>query len=584
MGASGMTAAQTARAANPELSSRGLAKALRADLSQRGRGGRKKSEPCGRRRPAKEDSTGAAQDASWKVGASETSHGQTVTGTLVGRSHAVTGDEPSTCRDVTGTEYMGADIFREFCQADPGKAVRRVGVSPTSRGNQVTGNEVGRSAKVTGDEPGTCKRVTGSEYVGADQSEAFCGIRPEPGPSRMTAAETRHGKPVTGNNVGRSDQVTGDESGADRELTGTQYVLPGSAGGPAKVGASATLRGGAVTGTLVGRRTQMTGDEPGSCRDVTGDEYIGQEQFRDFCAATPTPDDHKVGVSRTLQGETVTGTQTGRSGRVTGDEPGTCKAISGTPYAGAEQYSGFCDTASANLAAARMQRPKRLAGAAMTGQQPSVGGKTTGDKKGACEPVSGTPYIGVDQVAAACPATAAEPGSPDFPQTLQNPPWGQFSIEAPSHATKGSAAAQSGVTGSNYGQGHITGPFGMAPGKVTGTEEARFGRGASAASALPATAEPVDGRVKSRVSGEGISAGLKITGDDWDRGDHVTGTEGASAKRRNPTQRGGPMSAMAPLRVGSRNADIAEPVSKVTGGSGNTDKGSLITYSGGARG
>jgi hypothetical protein len=29
---------------------------------------------------------------------------------------------------------------------------------------------------------------------------------------------------------------------------------------------------------------------------------------------------------------------------------------------------------------------------------------------------------------------------------------------------------------------------------------------------------------------------------------------------------------------------VPVPVSKVTGGSGNTDKGSLITYSGGARG
>ena len=37
-------------------------------------------------------------------------------------------------------------------------------------------------------------------------------------------------------------------------------------------------------------------------------------------------------------------------------------------------------------------------------------------------------------------------------------------------------------------------------------------------------------------------------------------------------------------RVGSRNEDLAEPVSKVTGGSGNSGKGSLITYSGGARG
>jgi hypothetical protein len=34
----------------------------------------------------------------------------------------------------------------------------------------------------------------------------------------------------------------------------------------------------------------------------------------------------------------------------------------------------------------------------------------------------------------------------------------------------------------------------------------------------------------------------------------------------------------------ARPEDVPVPVSKVTGGSGNTEKGSLITYSGGARG
>ena len=33
-----------------------------------------------------------------------------------------------------------------------------------------------------------------------------------------------------------------------------------------------------------------------------------------------------------------------------------------------------------------------------------------------------------------------------------------------------------------------------------------------------------------------------------------------------------------------RNEEVTLPVSKVTGSSGNTEKGSLITYSGGARG
>lgn len=578
---SGMSEAQTARAANPQLSGRELARALRDQRSRRGGAGQKKSAPSGRQR--KKPATGGAQDASWKVGASQTSHDQTITGTMVGRDAAVTGDEPSTCRTITGTEYLGADMFREFCQAEPPKAQRRGGLSATSRGNAVTGNEVGRSEKVTGDEPGTCKRVTGSEYIAAGQAEAFCGTKPQPGPVRLTRAETRKGKAVTGDNVGASKNVTGAEAGAERQLTGTQYMQLGERGNvPPKVGASATLRGGSVTGTMVGRGAKTTGDEPGACRNITGDDYVGQEQYQDFCAATPKADDRKVGVSKTLAGEAVTGTMTGRSGKVTGDEPGTCKAITGTPYAGSEQYEGYCEAPAQEQARARMTAARRNFGSAMTGQQPGIDGKMTGAEKGACETVSGTPYVGSDQAAVACPAVAAEPGAPDFPQPIGGAPWKDFSVEPPAHAAD-LAAASSAVTGSQYEHGRITGPFGMADGKVTGTEQARFGRGASRADDVPPAVEQhTDGRIKSRITGEGQDAGSKVTGDDWDRGDRVTGTEGASATVRNQSRRGAPMGAM-----GARAATPAEapaPVSRVTGSSGNTETGSLVTYSGGARG
>jgi hypothetical protein len=579
----GMSAAASARAANPNLSSRELAQALREQRSRNGKTGEKKSEPCGRMRPNKQTAAAAAQDAPWKVGASETSHGQTVTGTMVGRSESVTGDEPSTCRPVTGTEYMGADIFRKFCQADSGKSPRKVGISPTSRGNRVSGSEVGRSAKVTGDEPGTCKRVTGDEYVGARQSEIFCGTKAETAPAKITSSNTRKGKTVTGNNVGRSGKVTGDETGAKRELTGTQYMQRSNGKAPGKVGSSATLRGGAVTGTMIGRSERVTGDEPGSCRNVTGDDYIGQEQYSGFCKATPAPTDRKVGASQTLKGKAVTGTMTGRGEKVTGDEPGTCKAVTGTPYAGAEQYQAYCKSDDANLAAARSRRQRATPGAAMTGQQPGIGGRLTGAAKGACEPLTGTPYVGADQYARACPASPAEPNSPDYPQPMSGVPWGKFSVEAPSHASQ-TDAVHAAVTGTQYEQGHITGPFGKASGKVTGTEEARFGQGNGAtAPAIPASSELVEGRVKSRITGEGMDT-VRITGDDWDRGDTVTGTEGSSAMRRNLTRRG-QMTAMAmEQQVIKRNEELPVPTSKVTGGSGNTEKGALVTYSGGARG
>ena len=95
---------------------------------------------------------------------------------MVGRSASVTGDEPSTCRAITGTEYLGADIFRDFCQTDPAPSTaKKVVVTTTSHGNAVSGNRIGRGEKVTGNEPGTCKHVTGNEYISAEQQQGYCG-------------------------------------------------------------------------------------------------------------------------------------------------------------------------------------------------------------------------------------------------------------------------------------------------------------------------------------------------------------------------------------------------------------------------
>jgi Carboxysome shell peptide mid-region len=586
---SGFSAAQTARAANPGLSSRELAQTLRESRSRTGKSG-KKSEPCGRKRLNKSDN-GAAKDAPWKVGESETAHGQTLTGTMVGRSQSVTGDEASTCRNVTGTEYMGADVFREFCKTDttPSTA-RKVNVTTTSHGNAVSGDRVGRGKNVTGNEAGTCKSVTGDEYTSAEQSQGYCGEFAKKSPRKVSMVETMKGEAVTGTNVGRSEKVTGDESGMSRSLTGTQYTKPEEIGNaPAKVGASTTLRGGSVTGTTVGRRERMTGDEAGSCRNVTGDDYVGQEQYNGFCSATAdAPTDQKVGVSTTGKGLSVTGTMTGRAGQVTGNEPGSCKAVTGTPYGGAEQAENFCQAEDVAMASARNRQLRSTPAMPLTGIQPGVSGVMTGADKGACEQISGTPYVGADQFADACPSTPATTASPDFPQAMGGDPVGQqFSISTPSGGAA-AATGSTGVTGKQNAQSHITGPFGMATGKVTGTEDARFGKGnVNSTEMRPEPVAQVDGRDKTRISGEGQDTGLNITGDDWGRGKHVTGTEGMSSTKRNPTIRASnSMAAMKEMAAiaQKRNEEIAIPNSKVTGGSGNTDKGSLITYSGGARG
>ena len=185
----------------------------------------------------------AAADAHWKVGESTTTGGQTVTGTQANRSVKTTGNEASTCRSITGTEYLGAEVFQTFCQTAPAATTpAKVRVTATSHGNRVTGNEVGRSEKVTGDEPGTCKSVTGTEYISANQSAAYCGGGLT-SPRKVGHSLTEQGRPVSGVMVGRSASVTGDEAGANRSLTGDQYLGsdPLPEGRPAaKVGLSGT--------------------------------------------------------------------------------------------------------------------------------------------------------------------------------------------------------------------------------------------------------------------------------------------------------------------------------------------------------
>ena len=581
------SAAAVARQANPDLTSRELAQQVR---ELRAKAGSRNKQSAGVTRPTGPNRHGAKQaaaaDAHWKVGESTTSSGQTVTGTQANRSVKTTGNEASTCRSITGTEYLGAEVFQTFCQQAPEPTTpAKVRVTATSHGNRVTGNEVGRSEKVTGDEPGTCKSVTGTEYISANQSAAYCGSS-QVSPRKVGHSLTQQGRAVSGVMVGRSSSVTGDEAGAGRSLTGDQYLgsdpLPD--GRPAaKVGQSGTLSGTGVTGTMVGRSSQVTGNEFGSCHRVTGDQYISAEQVNAFCGSKPEPEAAKVGFSVTNRNQVVSGTRTGRSERVTGDEPGTCKAVTGTPYAGLENAGQHCGTSA--VQAIRERTPVRLGtpSAAMTGIQPGVGGVMTGDEKGACEAVTGTPYVGADQLATAC-GNEAPAGTDSHGQAPEGAAWTRFSVMSPARAAQQQREGQGAVTGTSYEQGNrITGPFDLAGGKVTGTEQFRFdNREFQRRQFQPTVAvvsEPAE-QPASRVTGEGSST--KITGDDWDRGEHVTGTEGVSARRRNPT-RPGPMSAMAPHER-KRNEENEWPVSRVTGSSGNTEKGSLITVSGGARG
>lgn len=630
---------------------RDVAKRRRAEMCSMGSDRTGKCRPTGRVRPA-------SSDAPQKVETASTLSGQTVTGSNVERSTRVTGNEYGACRPVTGTEYIGSDQYDKFCGTRPqpaaakvgadfsrkdqpitgtlvgrsssvtgdepgsnrsitgtsyyrerkleGSAPQKVEVTHTGHGLSVSGTTVGRSVKVTGDEFGQCKAVSGTEYISNEQYASFCGGNPIDNPRKVSVMKTLDGRPVTGTNVNRSAQVTGDEAGSCTKLTGSQYYAVSDfhdlceRRSPKKVNQMTTLSERDLTGSQLGGSDKVTGDDHGSCKPVTGTEYLGREHFKSVCSTTPAPRPEKGGISRTWLGHNVSGTQVERSVLVTGDEYGACKPVTGTPYVGAGQYQDFCDTDQVSQGMARVFDERSTPGHSITGTQPGIRGKLTGDARGSCLPLSGTPYVGSDQYSEVCapsPATALNRSA--HPRTLApstgvasritgnhvaeaakpEVPTRDFSVMSP--ARDAWLRRDTRVTGTAYaGDGRVTGPIVKAPGMVSGTSEFRYTDDAVVQTPVVAPEEE-----RSRVTGEGLDT-TRITGDDWERGSRVTGTEGTSATRRNPTQRGGGQAGH--IQAGASNFRKVDkpdvPASRITGSSGNASSGPAITLSGGARG
>jgi len=525
-----------------------------------GRGDAPGCRPSGRLRPVPK-----------KVEFGTTLSGSLVSGSQVERTVQVTGNEAGTCRTVTGTEYIGSEQFERFCDVRPEAAAAKIGVSETGRGSLVTGSQIGRSGRMTGDESGSCKTVTGTEYLGAERFEEFCQRRGIAERSEKVVVGSTQGKGmvVTGSDEARSIRVTGTEPGSSRIITGAQYADAGVArmtiNGPAKVALTHTVAGRPVTGSEVGRSVKVTGDEAGECIQVSGSEYLSNEQFATHCGTRPAPAPSRVAEARSRSGQKITGVMAIPGPKPTGDEHVGCRLVTGN-----DNYSGQESPASTGK------------GYAVSGTMLAGPGKVTGSETGSRLPISGTPYAGRAQSDGQCGCRHANQSDRIAAQSsrfvprehpVQQPELesvaAEFSVLSPARL------AQRRVTGTRYGSAErITGPGDRADGLVSGTPEFRYRD-----ETLP---EPI--QITRMVTGEGREQGTRITGDDWARGGRITGTEGMSAQGRNPTQRG----EVRRMAVGARaNMEIERPeipAAKVTGSSGNTGKGALITVSGGARG
>jgi len=551
---------ETAATARPALIMEPISavRQRRIELSLKGRGDAPPCRPCGRTPPEPK-----------KVETGTTLSGTTVTGNQIERTEQVTGNESGSCRTITGTEYIGAEQYDQFCETLPEPAPAKVGASSTSRGGRITGTELARGSKVTGDQSGTCKRVTGSEYLAVEQTLEACGVTPEPRPEKAAMGMTARKNPISGSDLARSAQVTGGESGAGRAISGSAYLDAGplrrtQGEAPKKVETRHTSAGSPVSGTLLGRSQKVSGDEAGACKQVTGSDYLSAEEFTSFCRSEPYQSPAKVGVSRTLKGQDVSGSPMGRSAKVTGDEYGACKPLTGTSYIGADQYAEFCASRDAAEAINRARLPiNPVLNQGDAPRNPAACGCMATTHHRARGQQGDTPSPGLTGNALDAPGQR---------------PAGDFSITSPARSAQVSEAQR--ITGSAYGGGGgITGSMARATGLVSGTPEFRYRDSApSLAVVAPSSAEATP----ERTPKEGRSG--RVTGDNWDRGDRITGTEGHSATRRNPTQRGEARGNVMSARAPRESEHPALAPSRVTGSSGSSMAGAAVTLSGGARG
>ncbi|MDP9453455.1 MAG: CsoS2 family carboxysome shell protein, partial [Actinomycetota bacterium] len=371
--------------------------------------------------------------------------------------------------------------------------------------------------------------------------------------------------------------------------------------------------------------------------DPQGATAVGTRLGQQSRTAASSGDGSWQPLENTDGGLAVTGTVVGRSGRVTGNEAGACRPITGDQYQHLSSYSSECaGTGGGTAPGAHLNRARldpatggkvtvaqTWTGQLITGPNLEHRPNATGGEPGACRPVTGTPYQGPSTVFGWCEPDEGESAA----QRLESRPNGVAvtgDVPMPAEAVTGTQRGEGkSVTGTSYygdlrpaepaaddwaggrafpvalarrlasGEsddaatqktdepapppssvpGGITGSFAIGEGMVTGNNEFLFRPRRNRDGEQPA------------VTGEGRTEGRTVTGSAWTANDRVTGTEGYIAAGRNPSEGGGGPHGWAGA---GRFRDLAmpgRPRENVTGRSGGSAKAAgRVTVSGGAQG
>jgi len=541
-------------------SCREQARARRALLSERGRGDGPAASPT---RPPRQ---GTLQYAP-KVTQSTTHGGQIVTGSRIGRGTQVTGDEAGAQLPVSGTQYIGASDGPPARSGGP-----KVGLARTTGGGIVSGTLVRSKVRVTGDEPGASITITGEAEQRAEDDLTPRAAEGANASGQFSRQVDPHGHSVFGTNLGRSASSFGSrDRRREAPIESTENGLP-------------------ITGSAVGRTVRVTGDHEGACRQVTGSQYLSPARAQAECGGlgggtAPAAQTGglrrdpvtgaKVTVAQTWGQQRLTGSNVEHDPRVTGDAAGSCSIITGTPYHGAATVHGWCEPGAAHAAEDRL--PRRAALSAITGDVPEHSDALTGTGRGAAREVTGSPYY---RQPTPGPATLLEDALAglDARFSVTSP---QRSAQLRARAAQETEAKQPGNVAESGGAASITGSFAIARDRVTGNAEFLF-KSRSASATQPAAA-------RLRLTGEGradegCAEGSRVTGWSWSEQSNVTGTEGAIAADRNPSERAGkPQSFSGARRFKTlvKREEAKQLVTGLLGWSGKT--AARVTLSGGAQ-
>jgi hypothetical protein len=348
-------------------------------------------------------------------------------------------------------------------------------------------------------------------------------------------------------------------------------------------------------------------------------------------------------IESTENGLAITGSAVGRGGRVTGDEEGACRQVTGNQYltpARAECGGAQGRTMTPGARAGAFRRDPVTGGkvsvAQTWGQQRLTGTnvehdpRVTGEAAGSCSIVTGTSYQGPSTVHGWCDPNAA---ASTEERLTRRPALSAITGDVPHHTDTvtgtGRGAARE-ITGSAYYAAQTEAPasadalagldarFSVSSPQRSAHLRARASAqetsegGPAGAVSVISTSPPITGSfavrsdritgnaefhfksrsvtdpnaaaARLRLTGEGRAQGTRVTGWSWSEQSNVTGTEGSTAAERNPSERSGKPQAFSGARkfkTLAKTEDSKQLVTGLLGWSGKT--AAKVTLSGGAQ-